>query len=75
MSVCDVSSHDTFYCSSVNADQNLALEFSLFTFLSEVEAFMCFLTRVLMFDVRDTFSAMVNLFHLSSTDVDRGVCL
>ena len=66
---------DTFYCSSVNADQNLALEFSLSTFLSQVAFYVFFLTRALMFDVQHRFSAMVNLFHLSSTDVDRGVCV
>ena len=41
--VCDVSSQDAFYCSSVKVDQTLALEFSLPKFPQEVEPLLCFL--------------------------------
>ncbi len=40
---CDVSSQDTFYCSSVETDQSLALKFSLLEFPQKVD---CTLTCV-----------------------------
>ncbi len=77
MTVCDVSSQDAFNRSIVEVDKNLAWEFCFLKF--PYSRFWAFLSRAEICEVLCYVDSQelktAHLLHLSSTDVNRFVCL